>query len=119
MYKKRVLIFIVVLSMLLTALACEISFGGTSEDEIAAQLTLQALQQTQTAMAKPAEPEEEAPPPDESEPEEAADEEEEEKEAEKGGGTGTTRHSSAEDRARVYERIYKSRKVHRGTTEET
>lgn len=78
MYKKRVLIFIVVLSMLLTALACEISFGGTSEEEIAAQLTLQALQQTQTAMAKPAEPEEEAPPPDESEPEEAADEEEEE-----------------------------------------
>lgn len=78
MYKKRILIFVVIASMLFAALACEISFGSdrSVEEEVAAQLTMQALQQTQTAMAKPEEPEEEAPP-EESESEEPAEEEEE------------------------------------------
>lgn len=72
MYKKRLVIFLVIAVMLIVVLACEISFNNSSEEEIAAQLTLQAVQQTQTAVAKPPEPED-APPPVESAPDDEGD----------------------------------------------
>jgi len=61
--------------MLIATIACDISFNNDdspSEEEITNQLTLQAIQQTQTAEAKPPEPED-APPPAESDSDDDAD----------------------------------------------
>ena len=64
MDKKRVIIFLAVVVMLIATIACDIlsNNDGPSEDEIANQLTLQAIQKTQTAEAKPPEPEDPPPP---------------------------------------------------------
>jgi len=64
MDKKRVIIFLAVAVMLIATIACEVSFNddSPSEGEIANQLTLQAIQKTQTAEAKLPEPEDALPP---------------------------------------------------------
>jgi len=73
MDKKKSFISLTILLMLIATIACDISFAGDqSEEDAGRQLTMVALQQTQTAMAKPPEPED-APPPEPSEPEDDAD----------------------------------------------
>ena len=77
MDKKHVSIFMVIVFLLINVLACDIfsKDDGSSEEEIANQQTLQAIQKTQTAAAKPPEPEKA--PPAESDPDDDADETEE------------------------------------------
>jgi len=74
MDKKRVIIFLAIAGMLIATIACDISFkdDGPSEEEIANQLTLRAIQETQTVEAKPPESED-APPPAESDSDDDAD----------------------------------------------
>jgi len=75
MDKKRVIIFLAIAVMLIATIACDISFNnddGPSEEQIANRLTLEAIQKTQTAEAKPPEPED-APPPAESGSDDDAD----------------------------------------------
>ena len=60
MDKKRVIIFLAIVVLLINTIACDIlnKDDGPSEEEIANQQTLEAIQKTQTAAAKPSEPEE-------------------------------------------------------------
>jgi len=55
-HRKKLLLSVVLL--LILAMACEISLGpkGPSDEEISVQLTLQSIQQTQTAAAQPPAP---------------------------------------------------------------
>jgi len=64
MDKKRAIVFLAIVFMLIATIACDISFNNDdpSEEEIAKQLTLQAIQQAQTTEAKPPEPEDPPPP---------------------------------------------------------
>ena len=75
MDKKRVIIFLAIAVMLIATIACDFSFNNDdspSEEEIANRLTLQAIQQTQTAEAKTPEPED-PPPPAESDSDDDTD----------------------------------------------
>ncbi len=79
MNKKHAFLLITIL--LLTTIACEVSFGGNNEpsqDDINFELTRTALQQTQTALAQPSAPEPEtSPEPDDDDSQSPPEEEDE------------------------------------------
>jgi len=72
--------FILITLLLITTIACEVSFGGNqepSQEDINFELTRTSLQQTQTALAQPPEPEpEESAEPEDQSASESVEEEE-------------------------------------------
>lgn len=78
MDKKRVIVFLAIAVLLITTMACGIlnKDDGPSEEEIANQRTLEAIQQTQTAAAKSTEVEEAPPAESDSDEDEDADDDE-------------------------------------------